>query len=63
MLIIDAQVRNFKKWDILNDTSIWPNNPTKGDYSKHVDFLKNFIERRMAWLDGKFNIKEGEIFQ
>lgn len=25
--------------------------------------LKNFIERRMAWLDGKFNIKEGEIFQ
>jgi hypothetical protein len=56
-------VRNFRKWDILNDTSIWPNNPTKGDYYKHVDFLKNFIERRMAWLDGKFNIKEGEIFQ
>ena len=25
--------------------------------------LKSFIERRMAWLDGKFNIKEGEIFQ
>ena len=22
--------------------------------------LKSFIERRMAWLDGKFNIKEGE---
>lgn len=63
LLISDAQVRNFQKWDILNDTSVWPNNPTKGDYSKHVDFLKNFIERRMAWLDGKFNIKEGEIFQ
>lgn len=63
LLISEAQVRNFRKWDILNDTSIWPNNPTKGDYYKHVDFLKNFIERRMAWLDGKFNIKEGEIFQ
>lgn len=63
LLISEAQVRNFKKWDILNDTSVWPNNPTTGDYYKHVDFLKNFIERRMAWLDGKFNIKDGEIFK
>ena len=63
LLISEAQVRNFKKWDILNDISVWPNNPTTGDYYKHVDFLKNFIERRMAWLDGKFNIKDGEIFK
>lgn len=62
LLISEAQVRNFKKWDILNDTSIWPNNPTTGDYAKHVEFLKNFINRRIAWLDGKFNIKDGEIF-
>ena len=63
LLIKEAQERNFKKWDILNDTGVWPNNPTTGPYQKHLDFLKTFIQKRMAWLDGKFNIKDGEIFK
>lgn len=62
LLIKEAQARNFAKWDILDDTSIWPHNPTKGPYSNHVDFLKTFIQQRIAWLDSKFNVKEGEIF-
>ena len=63
LLIKDAQARNFNKWNILNDTGIWPNNPTTGEYQNHVDFLKNFLQKRTTWLDGKFNIKEGEIFK
>ena len=63
LLIKDAQARNFNKWNILNNTGIWPNNPTTGEYQNHVDFLKNFLQKRTTWLDGKFNIKEGEIFK
>lgn len=62
MIMEDAQKRNFTTWDILN-TYVWPNAVVKGSYAGEVDYLKEYYTKRFNWLDGKFNVGNGEIFQ
>lgn len=62
MIMEDAQKRNFKRWDILN-TSVWPNVVVKGTYAGEVEYLKDYYTKRFRWLDGKFNVGNGEIFK
>ena len=45
-----AQQRNFQKWDILS-TYIWPNNIVANNYEGEIDYLKNFLTGRIAWMD------------
>ncbi len=52
-LLGDAQVRNFQKWDILNQY-IWPNNHIGGNYVSEVVYLKNWLTDRLDWLDFAF---------
>lgn len=58
----DAQKRNFEKWNILN-TSVWPNVVVKGTYAGEVEYLKDYYTRRFNWLDPRFKVSEGQIFQ
>ena len=62
MIMEDSQKRNFKRWDILN-TSVWPNVVVKGTYAGEVEYLKDYYTKRFRWLDGKFNVGNGEIFK
>ena len=62
MIMEDSQKRNFKRWDILN-TSVWPNVVVKGTYAGEVEYLKDYCTKRFRWLDGKFNVGNGEIFK
>lgn len=62
MIMEDAQKRNFQKWNILNQY-VWPNAVVKGTYAGEVDYLKDYYTKRFNWLDGKFNVGNGEIFQ
>ena len=62
MIMEDAQKRNFKRWDILN-TSVWPNVVVKGTYAGEVEYLKDYYTKRFNWLDGKFNVADGAVFQ
>jgi hypothetical protein len=62
MIMEDAQKRNFRKWNILN-TSVWPNVVVKGSYAGEVDYLKDYYTKRFNWLDGKFNVADGAVFQ
>ncbi|MEZ4886093.1 MAG: CotH kinase family protein [Chitinophagales bacterium] len=48
-----AQIRNFSKWQIL-DEYIWPNNYVGGDYSSEIAYLKNWLSDRLDWLDSAF---------
>lgn len=41
---------NDKKWDILNQTT-WPNVVAYGDYEKEVESVKDWINKRMDWLN------------
>lgn len=50
-LIIPAQ-RNFSQWNTLN-SYVWPNVFISGTYKEHVDFMRNWVLQRMAWIDGQ----------
>ena len=49
----EAQERNFKKWEILNEY-VWPNENIGGTYLNEITYLKNWLEQRMVWLDENF---------
>jgi hypothetical protein len=52
--IWEAQERNFQRWQILN-RYVWPNNYVGGSYIAEINYLKNWIAQRTAWLDYYFN--------
>ena len=49
----EAQVRNFQRWPIIGRT-VWPNHFVGDSYQEEIDFMKNFIETRFAWIDAQF---------
>jgi hypothetical protein len=60
-LLDEAQARNFQKWPILG-VYVWPNPNGYGErntYQKEVDFLKNFMRNRTAWIDSNWPYAPG----
>jgi hypothetical protein len=49
----EAQARNFQRWPILGRT-VWPNHFVGGSYQEEVEWMKNYIETRFAWIDAQF---------
>ena len=51
----EAQERNFQKWPILG-VEIWRSTAgweARDTYQKEVDYLKNFLVRRLNWMDSQ----------
>lgn len=48
-----AQRRNFDRWDILN-IWVWPNATVPGTYCGEVDYLQDWLTRRISWMDEQF---------
>ncbi|WP_250525619.1 CotH kinase family protein [Caballeronia sp. GAWG2-1] len=46
-----AAKRNFDKWPVLGK-KLWPNPVVTGTYQGEVAYLKDWLTRRIAWLDG-----------
>ncbi len=46
----DGADRNFTRWPILN-SYVWPNSAIRNTYSNEISFLKDWITRRLAWMD------------
>ncbi len=60
LLIDDAQARNFSPktnggagWDIYKEE--WNTNRIRGSYDAEVNYLVNFVEKRIGWLDTNIN--------
>ena len=53
-LLSDAQQRNFSSFPILG-SYIWPNNYVGGTYENEINYLKNWISDRMAWMDDQLD--------
>ncbi len=51
--------RNFSKWPILNNY-VWPNAFIGGSYKAEMDYLKNWIWRRLQWIDAQWLLDEEE---
>jgi hypothetical protein len=49
----EAQVRNFKRWPILN-RYVQPNPSIHGSYQGEIQAMKQWIQGRIAWLDRQF---------
>jgi hypothetical protein len=49
----EAQVRNFKRWPILG-RRVWPNTFVGNSYAEEVGYMKDFIRRRLDWIDRQF---------
>ena len=49
-MIGPAIQRNFMRWPILG-TWVWPNNFVGTTYQEEIDYLKQWISERAAWMD------------
>ena len=49
-MLFGAEDRNFERWDILNKY-VWPNAKVLGTYTAELNFLKDFYNGRLNWLN------------
>ncbi len=49
-----ATFRNFNEWDVLGNY-VWPNRFVGSSYSQEVDYLKDWIQERISWLDNNID--------
>ncbi len=49
-LTTEARTRNFLKWNILG-TYVWPEYYFPQTYEEEINYLKNWISQRTAWLN------------
>lgn len=47
-----SQKQNFYKWGILNEP-IWPSTLVLGSYRNEVDYLRDWLLERIAWIDAQ----------
>ena len=52
-LLDEAQARNFRKWRILG-RSVWPNSYVGRSFSDEVNWMKQWIQQRIEWVDQQF---------
>ena len=56
LLLNESQEHNFGRWDVLGEY-IWPNDEGAVDretYAEEVEYLKNWLLERTAWLDAQW---------
>ncbi len=46
----EAKDRNFTRWNVMG-TYVWPNDFIGLSYEDEINFLKNFIQVRLEWMD------------
>lgn len=49
----EAQQRNFQRWSLLG-SYVWPNHVVYDTYEEEVRYLKDWLTRRMRWLDSQY---------
>ena len=52
-----AQDMNFTRWDILN-SEVHQNYTARGSYKAEVEYLKEYLDIRIPWMDTKLKCKE-----
>jgi hypothetical protein len=50
LLLEEPALRHYQKWPILG-SYVWPNNYIGQTYQEEVNYLKNWITERAAWMD------------
>lgn len=50
LYVQDARIRNFQKWPIIGVYVNW-NGYVGSTYQEDVDYLKNYLQQRILWMD------------
>jgi hypothetical protein len=53
-ILAQSQQANFQRWPILN-TYVWPNQVVTGSYQGEVTWLKDWLKKRVDWMDRNMN--------
>jgi hypothetical protein len=53
-LLAESRQRNFVRWSILGQY-VWPNAFVGKTYEEEINYLKDWVDQRLRWLDGAFN--------
>ncbi len=48
--IKEARIRNFQRWPVLG-IYVWPNYYVGADYEDEVNYLKDWLQTRLEWMD------------
>ncbi|MFT4525334.1 MAG: hypothetical protein ACI85F_001487 [Bacteroidia bacterium] len=57
-LIGEAADRNYQRWPILG-TYVWPNAFVGATYAEEVQYMKDYISDRLAWMDANMPATSG----
>lgn len=49
-IVNEASKRNFDKWDIIGK-DLWPNYFVGDSYSSEIEYLSEWFDRRISWID------------
>ncbi len=49
-LLAEAAPRNFQRWPVLGQY-VWPNWYVAGTYAQEINWMQNWMERRLEWMD------------
>ncbi len=52
-LLEKPQQRNYQRWNIMGQY-VWPNNFVGQNYQEEVQYLKDWLDQRLQWLDNNF---------
>lgn len=52
-LLQESQARNFSRWQILG-RRVNPNDFVGATYAEEIRWMKQWIQKRIAWIDGQF---------
>jgi len=54
MTVNQAADRNYQRWPVLGEY-VWPNNFVGNTYQSEIDYLRDWTERRLEWLDRQYS--------
>lgn len=57
MYLGESVDRNFRRWPIIG-SYVWPNYFVGNTYEEEVDYLKDWISRRVNWMDANVMVSE-----
>jgi hypothetical protein len=46
--------RNFQRWPILGEW-VWPNQFVGSTYEEEVNYLKDWLNQRLTWMDAQIS--------
>lgn len=61
VLLGEAQERNFERWEVLGEY-VWPNWFVGNSHAEEVDYLKGWLEDRIAWMEEEMLTVTKEIY-